>query len=65
MGFLAVNFTARKLLQIFVQKYQPVSRFFNDPLSITYMLQSTLLLGNFYKFLCKYTSLYQDFLITV
>ena len=32
-----------------------VSRFFNDPISITYMLQSTLLLDvQIYTFSCKY-----------
>jgi hypothetical protein len=57
----AINFSARKLLQNFVQKYKPVSRFLIDPISITYMLQSTLVLENCYKFLCKNISLYQDF----
>ena len=34
---VAVNFTARKLFQIFVIKCQPVSRFSYDPISISYL----------------------------
>ena len=51
---VAVKFDATKLLQNFVQKYEPVSRFLIDPICITYMLQSTLMLQNCFKFLCKH-----------
>ena len=49
-----------KIATKFCAKFEPVSRFLIDPISITYMLQSSLLLENCYKFLCKHKNFFTD-----
>ena len=50
---VAVKFRARKLLESLWQKYEAVSRFLIDPISITYMLQPTLGLEIASKFMAN------------